>query len=262
VPPKWLREDDFDSLLLEGRQRLGRCISSGNEDMDFVCRAEECRTDAAELAGVGNGDDLLGLLDHLAKNENFFGLKLGDAALGVDAGEREEETVHVDVVEEVEGGLANEGKGPCPGHDTAGEEGADAGLVAEFHADIDGVSDDLEVLAVAEAAANEGGGGAGGEADGLVGLDEFCSGEADAALFRGIALLTGEERGIEAERLVEERLDEGCASVGATDEAAVLQARKIAADGRAGGTCDGEEFLDSSGAGAEEMLQELFGARA
>ena len=46
---------------------------------------------------------------------------------------------------------------------------------------------------MAEAAADVGGGGAGGEADGFAGLDEFGGGQADAALFSGVALLAGEK---------------------------------------------------------------------
>ena len=223
--------------------------------------ADECRAHLAELAGVGDDDHLLGLLEHLAVDERLVGLQGGGSALGIEAGDAEKDLVHDDVVEEGERGVAGKREGPGPGNDAAGEIGADAGLVAEFHADVDGVGDDLNLVAVAEAAADVGGGGAGGEADGFVGLDELGCGETDAAFFLGEALLAGEERAVVAERLVEERLDEGGAAVGAANEAAAFQLGEVAADAGGRGAGFGKNLFDGGRSGAEEEFDNQFTAR-
>ncbi len=222
--------DDAESLALEGGEDFGRRAGIGNQDMHLAELADECGTHFAELAGIGDDDDLLGLLEHFLVDQRLVGFEGGGSALGVEAGDAEKYLVHDDVVEEGERGVAGEREGPGPWNDAAGEIGADAGLVAEFHADVDGVGDDLNLVAMADAAADVGGGGAGGEADGFVGLDELGGGEADAAFFLGKALLAGEEGAVVAERLVEQRLDEGGAAVGAANEAAAFQLGEVAAD--------------------------------
>ena len=113
---------------------------------------------------------------------------------------------------------------------------------------------------MAEAAADVGGGGSGGEADGFVGLDEFGGGQADAALFLGEALLAGEKGAVVAERLVEQRLDQRGAAVGAANEAAAFQLGQVAADAGRRGAGFGKNLFDGGGTGAEEEFDDEFTA--
>src|SRR5215469_6751255 len=98
------------------------------------------------------------------------------------------------------------------------------GHVAEFHSDVDRIRDDRKVAAVAQAARDPGGSRAGGQADRLVFLDEFGSGEADMPLLGYIALLASLEGSVIAEGLVEEFLHKIRAAMRAPDQAFRFQA--------------------------------------
>ena len=230
--------------------------------MKLAGLADECGRDLAEFAGVGYDDDLTGLLDHLAIDETFFSFEGGGAAVGVKACDAEEDLVEIDIIKKVEGSTAGEREGPGPGNDAASENGADAGLIAELHADVDGVGDDLDFVAMTEAAADVSGGGAGGEANGFAGLDELCCGQADAALFSGVALLAGEKRAVVAERFIEQGLDERGAAVGAPDEAAVLKPGQVAADAGRRTAGFSQNLVDGGAAGAQEELDDFLRSAA
>ena len=115
---------------------------------------------------------------------------------------------------------------------------------------------------MAQAAADVGGGGAGGKADGFAGLDQFGGGQADAALFSGMTLLAGEKGAVVAERLVEQRLDQRRAAVGAAYQAAVFKPCQVAPDAGRRGAGYGQNLFDGGGAGAQEELDDLLGAAA
>src|SRR5271157_819340 len=252
--------DDADALALEGSQSLGWSAGIGNEDVYLADLADEGGAHFAQLAGIGYHDHLFGLLEHLLVDQSLVGLQRGGSALGVEAGDADKDLVHDDVVEIGERGVAGERKRPRPGDDAAGEIGADAGLVAEFHANVDGVGDHLNLLAVAQAAADMGGGGAGGEAYGFVGLDELGGGEANAALFFGEALLAGQEGAVVTEGLVEQRLNQSGAAVGAANEAAAFKLGQVAPDAGSRGAGFGKNLFHCGRAVAEEELDDLFTA--
>jgi len=218
--------------------------------------ADERRTYFAEFAGVGRDDDLLGLLEHLADHQRFVGFKRGRASLRLQAGDAQEDLVHIYVVEEVECGAAGERKRPCPRNHAAGEKRTNAGLVAEFHADVDGVCDDLNLVAMAKAAADVRSGGAGGEANRLIGLHQFSGGQADSPLLLSEALLAREERAVVAERLVKQRLNQRGSAVSSANEAAVFKARQVATDAGRRGAGDGENLFDGCAAAAQQELDD------
>ena len=249
-----------NALALKRGQGLGRGAGVGNQEVNLVGRADKGRADFAEFARVGDHDDLLGLLEHLAVDQRLVGLQRGGAALGIQSGHAQKHLVHIDVVEEGQRRVAGERERPRPGNHAAGQIGADAGLVAQLHADVDGVGDHLNLVAMAQAAADVRGGGAGGEAHGLVGLDQFGGGQADAAFFLGKALLARQEGAVVAERLVEQRLDQGGAAMGAADQAAVFKPRQVAPDAGRRGAGHGQNLLDGGGSGAEQELDDQFGA--
>jgi hypothetical protein len=73
-------------------------------------------------------------------------------------------------------------------HEASGDERLQAGAIAQFHGNVDGVGDDPDIVAIAQIARYVRGSSAGGEANRLVFLDEFGGGEADAA-FLGHTML-------------------------------------------------------------------------
>ncbi len=249
---------DLDSQFLKWLNSFVGGAGAGDEHVNFACLADEGRGDLAELAGVDNGDHLTGLLDHFAVDEAFFGFKRGGAAVRVEARDADEDPIEINVFEEIESCAAGERKGPGPRNYSSGEHGADAGLVAQLHSDIDGVGNYVQFVAMAKAATDVGGGSSGGEADGFAGLHEFGGCQADAALFCGVALLPGEERTVVAEWFVEKRFDERCSTVSAPDEAAILEAGQVAADAGRGTACLGENFVDRGAAGAQKKLDDFF----
>jgi hypothetical protein len=128
--------------------------------VNLVGRADECRAHLAEFAGVGHHDYLFRLLEHLAKHQRLFSFQRRCSAVCVKAGNAQENLVEVHIVEKAERGAAGKRERPRPGNHTAGKKRTDARLVAELHADVDGVGDHLDVFAVAQTAANVRGGGA------------------------------------------------------------------------------------------------------
>src|ERR1039458_10295911 len=87
--------------------------------------------------------------------------------------------------------------------------------IAQFHSNIDGVGDHLDLVAMAQAAAHMGGGCAGGKPNTLVGIDKLCRGQTDAPLLFGEALLAGQERTVVTEWLVKQRFLQRGAALGA-----------------------------------------------
>src|SRR5271168_1230611 len=172
-----------------------------DERMDGRNGADQRGADGADLLGIGDDDDLLGVANHGKGDGGLLGFEGGDAAFEIESGDADEGLVEVDVAQEVERGLAGEGEGPGPGEGSAGEHGFDGGLVAELHTDVQRIGDDGDATAMAEGAAHLGGGGAGGEADGLLFADQLGGGEADAALLIGGPEFAGLKGGVVAKWL-------------------------------------------------------------
>ena len=106
------------------------------------------------------------------------------------------------------------------------------------------------------------GGGAGGEADGFVLLDQRGGGAGDALLLRGEAVFADLERGIKAERLIDRSAVAGqhCSAVGAIDQAARFQANEIAPDAGRRSLQRGGQFLDRGPAVAQQQPQDFLRA--
>ena len=175
-------------------------------------------------------------------------------------GDTQEDSVHVYIVEEFKSGISGERKRPRPGNDAAGQIGANTGLIAEFHADIDRVGDDLDLFPMTKTAADVGRCRSGGEANGLIGLNEFGGGKADAALFYGEFLFAREKGAVVAEWLVEKRFDQGCAAMRATNQTPIFETCQIPANTGSRGTRHCEDFFDTGCTGAEQKLDDQFTA--
>src|ERR1035437_9052804 len=188
-----LCSDYADPLPLEGGKRFGGSTGVRNQYVDFIERTNEGGTDLAKLARVGRDDDLFRLLNHLSQYERFIGLQSGHSAIGVQTSYAEKHLVHVDVVQEGQRCVARTREGPGPGNHTASETGADAGLIAQFHADIHGVRDHPSLVAVAQAATDVCRRGTRRQAHSVIVLNKFCGCQANAPLFLGKPLLAREE---------------------------------------------------------------------
>ena len=113
-------------------------------------------------------------------------------------------------------------------HDNPARQiGANAGLIAQFHADVDCVGDHLDFLAVAKTPANVGGCRSGGQADGFVRLDEFSRSQANATFFRREPLLASKKRAVVTKWLVEKWLNQLCSAMRSTNQAPVFEARQV-----------------------------------
>ena len=230
------------------------------EYMDGGDGADEGGADLAHLSGVCDDDDLLGVANHGEGDGGLFGLERGDSSLEIEACDSDEGLVEVDVAEEVESRLAGEGEGPGPGESSSGEHGLDGGLIAEFHADVDGVGDDGDAVAMTERTANLRGGGTGGESDGLLLTDELAGGDTDTTLLVGGAEFAGLEGSVVAVGFVEERLEEGGTAVGAEDETSFFKAGEIAANAGSRGAYLVHELLNGDIPGSEQGLHNAVGA--
>uniref|UniRef100_E6PYZ8 Uncharacterized protein n=1 Tax=mine drainage metagenome TaxID=410659 RepID=E6PYZ8_9ZZZZ len=248
----------LDAATREGFDSLIRSSGVGDDGMNIGDRADERGADDAEFARISDSNHLARLLEHLAKDQRFVGFERSCAALDIEANHAEEDLVHVDVVEEVQRSVAGERKRPGPGDGTPGEEGADSWLIAQFHADVDGVGDYLEVLPMAQAAADEGCRGSGGQPDGLVLTDQLGGGQTDAALFVGEALFARLKAAVVAKRLIEERLDQRCAAMGTPDESAIFKVSQVAADAWGRGADFLQDRLDRGGTQTEQEFHDFF----
>lgn len=91
-------------------QHLGRGAGLRNNGMDFVCRTYKCRAYMTEFAGVGNNDDLLGMLDHLTADECLIDLQSSCSSIRIEAGNTQEDLVHVEIVEGFQRSIAGDRK--------------------------------------------------------------------------------------------------------------------------------------------------------
>jgi len=111
-----------------------------------------------------------------------------------------------------------------------GEIGTDSGLITQLHANIDGVRHHLNLVAMAQAAANMRGGCARRKSHGFIGLDQLGRSQPDAPLLLGKPLLARQKGAIVPEWLVEQWLNQSCTAMRAPDKAPVLQPCQVAAD--------------------------------
>jgi len=243
-------------------QRFGTRAGVGNQRVDGASRADECRTNLAKFARVGGDDHRPGLLDHLAVDQRFICLERGGTAFGVETRDAHEDLVHINVVEKVECGITGKRERPRPGNHAACQVGADARLVAQLHADIDGIGHDLNLVAVAQAAADVRRGGARSQSHRFSRFDNLSGRNADAAFFRRAALFACQERTVVAKRFIEQRLHQFRAAMGTANQAAILQSHQIAANAWRGRSCDGKQFIDGGGSRAEQEVDDLLGAAA
>lgn len=173
-----------------------------HEDVDGRGRADQRGTEVSYLGGVGDHDDLSRIADHRLRDGGLFRLKGGYAALEIETRGADECLVHVDILQKPERGLPGEGKRPGPCERPSGKGGLDGGLVAQLHADVEGVRDDGDPTAMAKGPPNLGSSGPSGEADGLLIEDELGSGETDPAFFIRPAVLACLEGGVVTEWLI------------------------------------------------------------
>ena len=106
------------------------------------------------------------------------------------------------------------------------------------------VGDDADVGAVPQRTADLRGGGAGSNADGLVGLDEIGCGESDAPLLDSGSLFACLEAAVIAERLIEQGLNQHGAAMRTAYESAAFQTVEGAADGGRRGANSRKQLID------------------
>jgi hypothetical protein len=129
--------------------------------------------------------------------------------------------------------------------------------IAEFHANVDGVGDDRDVAAVAQAPCYPSCGSACRQTDGFVLCDQFGRGHSDVPLLLHKAMFAGLERRVVAKRLIEQFLHQSRAAVGAPDQAPGLQARQIPADTRSRRSQRSDQLLHGDGTFLQQQLQDL-----
>ena len=116
-----------------------------------------------------------------------------------------------------------------------------------------------DALAMAQAAGDLGGGGAGREGDGVALGDHLGGGQGDAALLVGEAFLAEGEGGVEAERLIGQLAGQFDPAMGAMHEAATLELDEIATDAGRRGIDGGSEVVDAAGSFLQEQMKDLIG---
>jgi hypothetical protein len=99
-------------------------------------------------------------------------------------------------------------------------------------------------MLMAQAAPHMRGGGAGREAYTFIGLHQFSGRQTDAPLLLGETLLTRQEAAVVAERLVEQRLNQGCAAVRSADQPTAFKPHQVASDAGCRRAGDGENLLN------------------
>ncbi len=212
----------FDHLAVIGIDAV-----IGDHHIDFLQVAEAGEGLLAELAGIDEEDDFLGLAHHLALGVDQEHVLVVERAV-MDAGDAEEEGLGVDGGDHILGDRA-EKHTISRVHQAAGENELDVFIVEEKVGDGEGIGDELEGLAEEFLGDVEGGGAAINE-DGLTGLNESAGGAGDGmlgivavahALIEGVGARGGD--GFIAEP------DD--AAVGAFDQALLLHGFEIAADG-------------------------------
>jgi len=102
--------NDPNSLAFKGGKSLFACAVVGNQNVDFVGRANKGWADPAEFARVGGYDHLLGLLQHLANDQRFIGLQSRGSPFRFQTRDAEKHLIHIDVVKKVECGAPGERK--------------------------------------------------------------------------------------------------------------------------------------------------------
>jgi hypothetical protein len=254
--------DHMNPLPLKGGDRLGRRPCIGNERMDLVAWANEGRADPSKFAGIGNYDRLFGSFEHLAEDKRFIRLKRGSAPFCIHPGHTQENLVHVNIVEKAQRRIAGERKRPGPGNHPTGDVGANPGLIAQFHADVDRVCDDLYLFAMAQAAPHMRGGGAGRQPDGFAGLHKLRRCDPDPALFRRVPLLPRKKGAVIAKWLIQQRFDQFGAAMRAADQASGLKSGQVAPNTGRRRTCNREELFDSGAATAQKELDDRLGSSA
>ena len=194
-------------------QERGDCLIRGarirDQHVNVRDGADQGRSHDPNLAGIRHHDGLLRLMDQGAKGEGLLGFDYGDAAGSVDSTNADKDPVQEDVIQRSDGRVSHERERTRPLHEAARDEGFQAGTVAQFHGNVDGIGDDPNVVPVPQVAGDIGCGGTGGEPDSFVLLNQFCRGGADPALLRRPMLFPVLKERVVTEWFVEQRLDQG-----------------------------------------------------
>jgi hypothetical protein len=246
-----LSSNHLDSLAFERGHGFRRNSEIGDDCVYLAYRANKRWADVSKFAGIGHNDDLLGMLQHLSIDEGFVGLERSGTAFRVKTRDAEKDLIHIHVVEEFKSGVPRQRKGPRPWNYTTSQVCTNARLIAQFHADVQSIRDDLDLFSVSKRAPNVRGCCSCGEADGFVRLDEFGRRETNPPFFSGGTLLARKERTVITKRLVQERLHQSGAAVRSANQSSIFEAGQISSDAGGGRTGLGEYLVDGSGTNAQ-----------
>ena len=200
---EWSDSNDSDSTPGERRDHFVRSTCIRDQHIHILDGADQGGGNDSQFAGVGDHNDLLGLLDHGAKGEGFVRFVGRGSAAGVDAGDAEEKLVEETIAEEIDGGSPDQRKRPRPVEVASRQMDLEAWHVTKFHADVDRIGDDGDVAAMTQTPRHPSRGRARRQTNGLVLFDQFRSGHSDVSLLLHKAMLASLERRIVAKRLVE-----------------------------------------------------------
>ena len=202
----------------------------GDEHVNVGDWTYERRRNRSQFTGISDDNDFLGLADHGTEGERFFGFDYRYTAARINSADAHEHFVHVDVVQEVDRGMTNQGEGSRPLDEASGHEGPQTLAIAQLHCDVHSIRNDAYIVAISQAASHVGGGGAGSESDGFVLLNEFRRRQTDTPLVRDPVLLAVLKQRVVAKGFVQQRFDQGGSARSSPDESLHLELGQVPAD--------------------------------
>ena len=179
---------ELDAGSLHVVLEIGGDARVRDDRVDLVERCDVDETPAAELAGVEDGDHLLGGIDHRLVEAGLLEVRCGDAVLDADRVHAEEELVAIEILERRLGEHAHGGVGDRA-HLAAQGNDAEAVVVVERDGDVEGVRDDCQVVEAFEVLGDLHRGGAGIEDDGLAVGDHLRGELGEQLLLAGVQVL-------------------------------------------------------------------------